>query len=445
MTLGELKQAVTVLEPGDAGYEEEVTGFNLATRNQPDVVVAVESEQDVVAAVRYAAANHIPVHVQATGHGAHVPVVGGMLISTKRLDTVSIDPASRTATIGAGSRWAPVVAAAAEHGLAAVTGSSPSVGAVGYLLGGGYGPLVRSHGVSSDYVRGYRIVTPDGELHDVDASEADLFWALRGGKGGFGVVTEVRVELVPLTELYAGSLIFEGEAIDPAYRAWLAFTKTAADDVNTSAALFHFPPIDLVPEVFRGKDLLMVRFAYVGDLDEGERLAAPLRAAAPIYLDNLSRMVPADMGLIHNDPADPGPSWTRGTLLDDIDDTFVATVLEQVAPGTPFIACEVRHVGGKAAVDVPGGSSVGGRGAKYSFFVIGAPDPSLFAQVIPAAADRVFAAIEPWVAPETTINWAGGPESPEFAKAWSPETTERLEAIRAAGDPDGIFAYRPVA
>ena len=104
--------------------------------------------------------------------------------------------------------------------------------------------------------------------------------------------------------------------------------------MNTSAALFHFPPIDLVPEVFRGKDLLMVRFAYVGDLAEGERLAAPLRAAAPVYLDNLGRMVRADMGLIHNDPSDPGPSWTRGTLLDDIDDAFVTTVLEQVAPGT---------------------------------------------------------------------------------------------------------------
>lgn len=435
-----------MLTPDDPGFAEAVLAHNLAITNRPDLAVPVTSEADVVAAVRYAAEHRIPVHIQATGHGAHEPVEGGMLILTKRLDAVSIDPQTRLATIGAGSPWAPVVAAAAPHGLAPITGSSPSVGVVGYLLGGGFGPLVRSHGASSDYIRGFRLVTPAGEAISVTADEnPELFWALRGGKGGFGVVTEVTIELAEIPELYAGHLMFEGDAIEPAYRAWIDYTKTAEPDVSTSVSLVHFPPIELVPEVFRGKDILMVRFAYAGDASRAEQLAAPLRAAAPIYLDNLGPMALADVGAIHSDPPDPGPSWVRGTLLRDADQDLVTAVLATAGHGTPFVASELRHLGGRAAVDVPGGSAVGGRDCAYAFFLIGAPDPALFAAVVPAAAERVFAAIAPWVADETTINWAGGPESHDFARAWPPEMTRRLVEIREGGDPDGIFAYRPVA
>ncbi len=162
-------------------------------------------------------------------------------------------------------RWKAVIDAADAFGLAPITGSSTNVGVVGYLLGGGLGPLGRSHGFSSDYVRGFTLVTPTGEIVEVGPDQhADLFWALRGGKLGLGIVTSVRVELVPMPELYAGSLAFQGDDIEPAYRAWVAFTATAPDDVTTSAALMHFPPLPFIPEVFRGKDILMLRFARPG-------------------------------------------------------------------------------------------------------------------------------------------------------------------------------------
>lgn len=447
MTLDDLRSAVSgpVLEPGESGYDDEVAAFNLAVTIRPDIVVGATDEADVVAAVRYAAEHRLPVHIQATGHGAHLPIDGGLLIATKRMDAVSIDPQTRRATIGAGARWAPVVAAAAPLGLAPITGSSPSVGVVGYLLGGGLGPFARSHGFSSDYVRGLRLVTPAGDAIAVSATEhPELFWALRGGKGGFGVVTEVTIELVPMPELYAGSLAFEGDAIEPAYRAWADYTASADDAVTTSVSLVHFPPLDVVPEIFRGKDILMVRFAYPGDAARGAELAAALRAAAPVYVDQVGPMPLADVGLIHNDPAEPVPSWSRGTLLKGIDQDFVTAVLKNTGHGAPFIACEVRHLGSRTAVDADPVSAVGGREGKYAFFVIGVPDPSLFAVVLPGAAEGVFAAIAPWIADETTINWAGGPESPDFAKAWPAATATRLVALREAGDPHGIFAYRPV-
>jgi hypothetical protein len=441
MTFDELRTAVSgsVLEPGDAGFDEEVSGFNLAVQQRPDLVVGVTSTDDVVAAVRFARAQRMPVRVQATGHGAHQPITDGLLVSTKALDSVSIDVDSRTATIGAGTMWAAVISAADPHGLAPITGSSTNVGVVGYLLGGGLGPLARSHGFSSDYVRSFTVVTPTGEVVQASADDnPNLFWALRGGKNGLGIVTEVQVELVPMPELYAGSLAFEGAAIEPAIRRWVEFTSTAPDDVTTSVAVYHFPPIDLIPEVFRGKDILMIRFARPGDAADGARIAAPLRDAAPTLVDNLGPMARSDVGLIHNDPSDPGPAWSRGAMLDSIDEEFVTVLLSQAGAGvrTPIMIAEIRHLGGRTNVQPDGGDAVGGRGAAFAMSMISAPDPSLFAEVAPAATSQLLDALAAWLSSEMNANY--GLDAPEHI--WPGAVGERLTAIRSAGDPDGIFA-----
>jgi hypothetical protein len=288
--LSELRTRVSgpVLTVDDDGFAEEASGENLALLNTPDVVVGATSTEDVVEALRLARDLGLRVRVQSTGHGAAAPITDGLLVSTRRLDTVSIDADERVATVGAGARWRDVVAAAGPLGLAPVTGSSPGVGVVGYLTGGGYGPLIRSHGVSSDRVRGLTVVDGRGEVLTVSAEEnADLFWALRGGKSGLGIVTEVRVELVELPELYAGSLMFEGEHIDRVLRGWLDYTRTAPDGVSTSLALMSFPPIDKIPEPMRGKRFASVRFAFPGPSAEGEELAAPLRDLAPVFQDEI--------------------------------------------------------------------------------------------------------------------------------------------------------------
>src|SRR5690349_8642283 len=237
-----------VLTARDAGYATEIAGFNTVAVCTPEIVVGVTSAADVAAAVRFARAQGLRIHVQGAGHGGLVPVRSGMLVSTRRLDAVSIDADLATATIGAGARWSPVVVAAAEHGLAPIAGSSVTVGVVGYLLGGGLGPLARSHGFSSDYLLAATVVTGEGGL--VEATERqnlDLFWALRGGRDGLGIVTEVRLRLVPLRTLYAGSLFFAEEHIEAALRAWIDWTATAHPQVTTSVALVRFPPIDVIP------------------------------------------------------------------------------------------------------------------------------------------------------------------------------------------------------
>jgi FAD/FMN-containing dehydrogenase len=434
--------AGTVLVPDDAGYAAEVAAFNSAVVHQAPVLVAASSEADVVETVRAARACGCAVSVQSTGHGASAPITAGVLISTRRLDRVQVDPAARDARFGAGVRWEAVIAAAAPHGLAPITGSSPGVGAVGYLLGGGLGPLARSHGFSSDYLTALTVVTGTGERVEASAQQhPDLFWALRGGKLGLGIVTGARLRLVELPHLYAGSLMFEDRHTEAVLRAWVDFCAQAPGDVTTSLAIVDFPPLEVLPPPLRGRRLLSLRFACPDAVDRGERLAAPLRAAAPVYIDALAAMPLADVARIHSDPTDPGPTWIQGLLLSHTDQTWATAVIDQLGPGrgAPFLVVEFRHVGGATRTDVAEGSAVGGRAANFTLNML-SRDTSRFQTVLPAAADRLVAALAPWVAPETNINFTPEPRTsgPRIAP-WSPAATARLQDVRRRYDPDGLF------
>ena len=414
-----------VLTPDQDGYAAEVTGQNLAISHHPDVVVGVTSAADTVAAVQFAREHGLAVHIENTGHAAHEPIQGGLLISLRRLSSVRIDPDARTATFGGGTRWAPIVAAAGEHGLAAITGSSPTVGAVGFLLGGGLGPIARSHGFSSDYLRSLTLVTGLGEL--VTASETenpDLFWALRGGKGGFGVVVEATVTLVELKSIYGGALFYDLEHGAALLSGWIDWTRTAPDDVTTSFAILRIPDIEQVPPPLRGRQLVSIRFGYPGPIEQGAAHAAPLRALAPVYLDMLGELPTTQMGMIHSDPPDPAPGFIRGTALTGLDDAFVSAYLGVFGAGAriPAVMVELRHEGGRVRADVAAGSAAGQRGVEWLFTFVGAPDPNLFPVVLPGVYAGVEAALAPWVAPITTVNWVMDPAvAADFDRAWDDE------------------------
>lgn len=431
------------LVPGDDGFARECATFNTLVVHAPDVVVVPRDAAGVAAAVRVARQHGLAVHVQSTGHGAHAPIRGGLLVATRGLDAVSVDPDAQVATIGAGARAGAVIAAAAPHGLMPVLGASTTVGVVGYLLGGGLGPLARSHGFSSDFVDSFAIVDGRGELREASGAEnTELFFALRGGGPGLGVVTSLRLRLVPLRTLYAGALYFDEAAIAPALRGWLAWTATADPRVSTSAGIIHYPPLEVVPPPLRGKKMLALRFAFPGAAAEGARLAAPLRALAAPVIDAVREMPTSDIGQIHNDPTEPGPSWVRGALLARADAALGEILLGHFGAGTrpPFIAVELRHLGEATRSDVPDGSAVSGRGAAFTLALIGR-DPALFAEVIPAAMARLKEELAPWISPERNLNFLGSSRSAEdFAGAWPPATRARLDAVRAEVDPQRIFA-----
>jgi len=437
-----------VLSRGDAPGSgptaaDAVAPHSTLVAHDPAVVVVAASEQDVAEAVRFAGTHDLPVRLHATGHGAAWPVADAVFVATEGLAGVEVDPETRVARIGAGTRWQSVVDAAGEHGLAPVTGSSTHVGVVGYTLGGGFGPLVRSHGLTTDWVRGFRVVLADGSVVDADAgSEPDLFWALRGGKGGLGVVTRVDVELAPLAELYGGSITFAGEHVEDVFRGWARWTATAPDDVTTSVVLLALPDLPFVPEPLRGTNVLTLRFAYPGDAAEGERLVAPLRALAPAMVDTVATIPATAVGSIHADPEDAGPSWMSGAALRTIDDAFVARFLAEYGPASssPFAGAEVRHLGGASTRDVDGGSAAGGRTAGYLLTLVGIDPPHVPDMVASATALAQWSA--PWAASETNVNFLPAPWTDErLARAWSPETYDRLRSVRAQYDPLGRFPF----
>lgn len=430
-----------LLLPGDPAAVTACAGYNSAVRHAPLAVVRATCATDVVAAVRFANQHRLRVAVHATGHGTFVPVTDGLLIATCQLDHLAIDPLTRIATIGAGVRWSTVIAAAAEHGLAPVGGSSGSVGVVGYLLGGGLGPLARSHGFGSDHIVSFSVVTGTGDLVEADERQhPDLFWALRGGKHGLGVVVAVRLRLIALPSLYGGSLWFDAPHLEHVLRGWIDWTREADARVSTSVAILRLPLSDAIPAPLRGRHLLSLRFAFPGDSADGERLAAPLRALAPAHLDDLRVMPAADIARIHNDPEQPGPQWVRGQLLDPIDQRFAGALLAEVGNGTssPF-AAEVRHLGNATRRDVTHGSAVGGRPAAYAFG-FAALDVARDALILPAASDRMLDAIQPWACHETTINFTPVARSAaHLASAWPTATRERLIDVRRGHDPHQVF------
>lgn len=419
--------------PGEEGYEREIKGYNTAITHTPDVVIGAKNGHDILIITNLARQFGLPIKVQSTGHGALSPIKSGILITTKRMDHVSIDPTTCIATIGAGARWRQVSEAASKHKLSVIAGSSVDVGVVGYLLGGGIGPLARSHGFSSDYLVGLTVVTENGELLQANETEnAELFWALRGGKIGLGIVTEVRLELSKLQKIYGGSLFFEEKDINTALSSWVQWTRTAHPDVTTSIAIVSYPDIPVIPLKFRGKRLLSLRFAYPGSIVDGERLAIPLRSIAPVYHDAISELDMSQIATIHNDPTDPMPFWCGTVLLNDMGGESVQHLLREFGAGKKpdFNAMEIRHIGSATRCDVEAGSAVGGRSAEYALGVVSRVADYLD-DSYSKKADQLFNHLQPWICEEGNINFMEhSVPGRHFKGLWPEDISKKLDAIR---------------
>jgi FAD/FMN-containing dehydrogenase len=281
-----------VILPGDDGYAAECVGYNLNLPVEPALIVGVASDADVQAAVRFAAQRGLPVAVNNTGHQVVRAAQGAVLISTRRMSGVTIDSENRTARIEPGVRWGQVVNEASGVGLAPMNGSSPTVGSIGYSLGGGQSVAwSRSKGYAADHVLSLDVVTADGVFRHVTAeSEPDLFWALRGGKGNFGAVTAMVCELFAQTRIYGGGVWFAIEHVPQLMRAWREWVETLPEEATTSVAVQRLPPLPELPPPLQGASVLHMRFTHLGSADEGEQLFAPMRAIAPSILDTVAEM-----------------------------------------------------------------------------------------------------------------------------------------------------------
>ncbi|MEV0171035.1 FAD-dependent oxidoreductase [Streptomyces sp. NPDC050803] len=435
-----------VLRPGDDGYADEVTGFNLAALHTPELVVGATGPDDIVAALRWASDTHTPVAVQATGHGANFPIERGLLISTARMTDVTVDPATRTATIAAGAKWSHVLEASAPHGLSALNGSSTDAGVVGYALGGGLPVLGRTYGYAADLVRSFHVVTPDGTLRKVDAThEPDLFWALRGGKGNVGVVTSLVTDLLPLSRILGGGIYCAGEDAEPLLRAWADWTRTVPMEMNSTFSLLRLPPFPEIPEPFRGRFWARVCLAWTGDAAEGENLLAPLRAAAPVVVDTVEEMDYTAVDRVYMDPQDPLPARESCALLRDLPEEAIRTFLAEVgpeAPDCPLLLIEIRHMGGALSRPAPVDDAVCARDAEYLLEAVGVLAAPPAAEAVEQATQSLNTAMAPYGTGRTMVNLHGTPgDATDRARAWTPEVYHRLQRTKSTYDPQNLLRY----
>jgi hypothetical protein len=433
-----------VARPGSPEFAEETFAFNAATVHRPDVVLGAADAQDVAAAVRWAAERQFPVSVQSTGHGAESAVEGGLLINTRRLQDLQIDPVGRTARVGAGVKWRSVLEASVPHGLVGLHGSSTDVGVVGYTVGGGLPMLGRAHGFAADHVRSMEIVTANGALHRIDAeAEAELFALMRGGKGNFGIVTALEFNLFPLGEFYGGGLIYPGAdaaGILAAFRRWLPGLPDAA---SPSISLLRLPDLDFVPPPLRGRFVVHLRLAFQGNREEGDALLAPMRAVSTPLMDTAGPMNYLDVDQIHMDPADPLPFTDAGALLKDFGDEAAAELLSLTGEDSdcPLLMAEIRPLGG--ALSRPGvlEDAVSGRDAAFLLFLLGFKTPAL-AGAATEAIRNILAAMAPYSTGYTLVDFHGEPgDEADRARAWSPAVYERMRAAKSSYDPGNLLRF----
>jgi hypothetical protein len=429
-----------VATPDDSDWDEARQAWNLAADQRSEAVAFVESADDVAKVVGFARDNGLKVTGQGTGHGA--AALGALdetiLIKTEKMRAVEVNGDS--ARIEAGALAEEVAGAAIEKGMCSMPGTSPNVGVTGYTLGGGLSWLGRKHGWACNRVTSIELVTADGEARSVDAdTEPDLFWALRGGGGGFAIVTALHVELLPISEAYAGALLFPPELTADGLRAYRDWTASAPEDVGSMVRMLNLPPIPDIPEPVRGKKWLAISAVVIGSEDEGKQAIEPLREIGEAAMDSFAQMPATGLTRIAMDPEPPVPGLGHHRVINELPDEAVEAFVEAAGPdsGSPLLLAELRHLGGALARPAESGGALNKLDGEFVMLGIGMlMDPAL-KDPIAAQLDELADAMQPWAAEGGYYNYA---ERPCDVDAILPEETcRRLSQVKRSWDPDELI------
>lgn len=429
-----------VVLPDSPHYDTARRAWNLHADQHPAAICVATSVEHVQAAIAYARGRGLRIAAQTTGHLAQtLPDLSDTLLLRLALHDgeIAVDPVARVAHIKAGARWGDVVEAVAPHGLAAMHGSSPSVGVIGYLLGGGLSFYGRAHGLAVNHVRAFDVVTPDGARRRVDhRNGADLFYALRGGGGNFAIVTAVELGLLPYGEVTGGAMFFPAKDAFAVLRAWRDWTVTAPDTTTTTYRLLCLPPLPEVPEPLRGVPTVCVDGVALDPAD-AIGLERRLRYVSAPILGGFGPMPSAAVTRLHGDPEDPVPALGDGMLLEQLDDLAIDAFLRVAGPGSPLLAAELRHLGGALASPPAGAGARGHLEGNFLLFGVGIPGAPASAAELVAHLDRYVGAMAPWA---TGTRFTSFAERRSTLESCVPAPAlERLRQIHRAVDPDRLL------
>lgn len=433
-----------VLGMGDAAYDEARKVWNGSVDRRPALIARCLTESDVQAGVRFAAAHRMLLSVRGGGHhiAGNAVAEGGLMLDLSGMRAIQVDVAKRTARVGAGALLADLDRESQAHGLATPLGINSTTGVAGLTLGGGFGWLTRRHGMTVDNLLSVNVVTADGTARVASAtSEPDLFWALRGGGGNFGVVTSFEFQLHPVgPELYAGLVVYPFAQAQKVLRAWRDFNTGSPDELSVWAVLRKAPPLPFLPASAHGTEVVIFPLVHCGEVAAGERAAAPvLKFGDPIgtalgptpYAGFQSAFDP----LLTAGSRNYWKSNNFNRLTDEALDVVIAS-----AGRLPGPECEIfiAQLGGAMARVKPTATAFAGRDANYIMNVHGRWSDAADDERVRAWARQAFEEAAPHATGSGYVNFLTEDEAERVAASYG-VNHERLQAVKQRFDPDNLF------
>ncbi len=440
---------MTLAEPGTPDYLAATATYNLDVHLRPPLAATVRDVEEARQAIAEARSRNLGVRVLATGHlsDACAPLGDEVVVRVAFDEPARVDAERREVTVHAGTRWGEVAQATTPHGLVAPHGTSPTVGAIGYLLGGGISVYGRRLGVAANSIRSMQLLTADGAVREVDPdNDRDLFDALRGGGGGFGLVVSATVALHPVAEVMTGAIFWPIAAAQPLVEHWCRWSRDAPATASTSFRTLHLPPDPALPPELTAGPVVCVDGAIIDEppglpaADVAAGLLDPMRRVAEPLLDSWHHGGPLDVTTSHMDPLDPLPYEADHYLLNDLpregQDAWLSVAASEAGDALAFV--ELRQIGGAIGEADPRGGVLPQLAGAYALYALGV--------LTGEAGDRriaeQLASLREAMAP-----WDTGFTAPTFAAGWDPRqrsfdraTAERVQGIRDRVDPDGVFA-----
>lgn len=434
----------SVLTPGSAGYDESRSLWNAMIDRHPGMIVECVQAEDAALAMRFAREHDLLVSVRGAGHNiaGNAASEGGLMISFSRMRNVVVDPQSRRVTVEPGATLADVDAATQEHGLAVPTGINSTTGIAGLTLGGGIGWLGRKHGLTVDNLVSVEMIRADGERTRASEDEnADLFWAVRGGGGNFGIVTSFEFAAHPVgPEILSGLIVHPIQDAQRVLREYRAFTATAPDEATVWVVLRKAPPLPFLPEEVHGTEVLVLAAMYTGDMAAGERVFAPLRAIGDPIADVISPHRFVDWQQAFDPLLTPGMrNYWKSHDFAELSDGLIDTVLSYVGRlPDPQTEIFIGHLGGAQSRVADAGTAYQGRSAQFLMNVHGRWDDPAKDDACVTWCRQVFDETARWATGEAYVNFMTQEEGDRIATAYG-TSFERLMEIKGRYDPENRF------
>ncbi len=433
-----------LIGPDDAGYDEARRVWNGMIDKRPALIARCTGVADVISAVQFARSQHLLVAVRGGGHSfpGLSTCDGGLVIDLSAMTGIWVDPALRTARAQGGVTWGAFDRETAAFGLATTGGLVSTTGIAGLTLGGGIGWLMRTHGLTCDNLLAADVVTADGRVVTASATEnADLFWALQGGGGNFGIVTSFEYRLHPMVMVLGGMVLYPAAQARDVLRFYRDFTATAPDELTTLAAFLTAPPAPFIPAPLQGTPMVGVVVCHAGAIAEGEAAVRTLRAFGPPAVDLIGPMPYTVLQTMFDPTAPHGLNYyTKSEYLGGLDDdTIDALTTHATGMASPLTAVHIHHMQGAVSRVGASDTAYSNRQAPYTLNVIAAwADPHespTHVQWVRA----LSAAVQPHTTGGVYSNFLGDEGQDRVRAAYGAETYDRLVAAKNQYDPTNLF------